>query len=485
MTNNKTYKNIIAGKLCDAISGKRLDVFSPSDGLGFASIPNSSKRDIDLAVKAARHAYENGPWSKLSATERGRILLKFSFLLEKHKNELAELESKDTGKILSQAMADISGLARYFEFYGGAADKLHGETIPLAGEFLALTLREPHGVVAGIIPWNFPSKILGRVVGAALAVGNTLVIKPAEDACLSVLRVGELAIMAGFPEGVFNIVAGTGIEAGAALSAHKDVDFIAFTGSPLTGTIIQQAAATNNRAVTMELGGKSAQIIFADADLDAALPVVVNALILNSGQVCSAGTRVLIEQSIYDEFTKKLAEKFSKLTAGPHDANLDLGPLISEKQLNIVKGFIEQAKKENIELLATGKIIENAPKGGHYIAPTLFGNVPPKSDLAQKEIFGPVLCAFPFKDEKHAIKLANDSEFGLVGAVWTTNGARQIRVAKQIRAGQIFINSYGAGDGNELPFGGFKKSGFGREKGFEAMLHMSATKTVIFNHSKN
>lgn len=483
MTNNKSYKNLIAGKLCDAISGKKLDVTSPSDGLSFASIPQSSKRDIDLAVRSARHAYEKGAWGKMSATERGRVLLKFSFLIEKHKDELASLEAKDTGKIFSQAKSDISGLARYFEFYGGAADKMHGDTIPMKGDFLALTLREPHGVVAGIIPWNYPSKILGRVIGAALAMGNSLVIKPAEDACLSVLRVGELAIIAGVPDGALNIVAGTGIEAGAALSSHKGVDFISFTGSPITGTIIQQTAAKNNRGVTMELGGKSAQVVFADADLEKALPVIVSGIIHNSGQVCSAGSRVLIEQSIYDEFIKKLAARFKELVAGPHDADFDLGALVSQKQLKIVKAFIEQAKQENIELLATGEIANNAPKGGNYIEPHLFTNVPPKSDLAQKEIFGPVLCALPFKNEEDAIKLANNTEFGLVSSVWSNDGARQIRVAKKIRAGQIFINAYGAGDGNELPFGGFKKSGFGREKGLEGLYEMSAIKTIIFNHS--
>ncbi len=483
MENNKLYKNLIAGKLCDAISGEHLPVISPADGQQFALIPRGKKRDIDLAVRSAKYAFERGKWSKLSASERGRLLLKLSELIKKHASELAELESRDTGKIMPQAKADIANLARYFEFYAGAADKILGDVIAMPSDFLALTLREPHGVVAGIIPWNYPAQIFGRVAGAALAMGNSLVIKPAEDACLSVLRVGELAVLAGFPEGALNIVAGVGTEAGAALSSHKDIDFITFTGSPITGALVQKAAADNNRGVTMELGGKSAQIIFADADLDKALPVVVNAIIQNSGQTCSAGSRVLIEQSIYDKFIKMLAAKFENLIAGPDNADPDLGPLISKKQLDIVKAFINQAKEENIELAAKGKILDNAPKEGNYIEPMLFSNVPPKSDLARKEIFGPVLCAFPFKDEEEAIKLANDSEFGLVGAVWTKDGARQMRVAKAVRAGQIYINSYGAGGGIELPFGGFKKSGFGREKGLEGLLHMSTTKTLIFNHA--
>ncbi len=478
----KSYKNLIAGKLCEAIDKEQIEVICPSDGEVFAYIPKSSTRDIDLAVKAARHAYDKGEWGKMSAMERGRILLKFSILIEKHKSELAMLESRDTGKILSQAEADITALARYFEFYAGAADKIYGNTIPIKGNFLTLTLREPHGVVGGIIPWNYPAQIFGRVVGAALAMGNSVVIKPAEDACLSVLRLGELASNVGLPAGALNIVAGTGEEAGSALTKHSQVDFFSFTGSPITGSLVQQAAALNQRGVTLELGGKSAQIIFADADLEKALPVIINAIIQNSGQTCSAGSRVLIEQSIYAEFSKKLAEKFAKLKAGPHDANLDLGPLISKKQLNIVKNFISQAEKENIELLAKGEIIDNAPEKGNYIAPALYGNVPPNSDLAQKEIFGPILCAFPFRDEEHAIRLANNSEFGLVGAVWTSDGARQMRMAKAIRAGQVYINSYGAGGGIELPFGGFKKSGHGREKGIEGLYEMSTTKTIIINH---
>jgi aldehyde dehydrogenase (NAD+) len=343
-------------------------------------------------------------------------------------------------------------------------------------------LREPHGVVAGIIPWNYPAQILGRVAGAGLAMGNALVLKPAEDACLSVLRVAELALEAGLPEGAFNVVTGTGREAGAPLSAHPDVDFVTFTGSPVTGTAIQQAAAINNRGVTMELGGKSPQIIFADANLDAALPVVVNAIIQNGGQTCSAGSRVLVEAPIYDEFMRELAKRFETLVAGPHDADLDLGPLISKKQHALVQGFINEAEKDGIELLARGTVAGNAPEGGNYCAPALFGKVPPSANLAQKEVFGPVLAAFSFKDEEEAVQLANNTEFGLVAAIWSANGARTMRMAKRVRAGQIFINTFGAGGGIELPFGGFKKSGHGREKGFDGLFHMSATKTIVFNH---
>ena len=475
--------NIIGGKQVEALSGKRMGVVSPSDGLAFGSIAASGAQDIDAAVKSARLSYEHGDWGKMAAVDRGRILLKLAELITKNADELAALESRDTGKPAKQGIADIVGCARYFEFYGGAADKIHGDTIPIAGNFLALTLREPHGVVAGIIPWNYPAQILGRVAGAGLAMGNALVLKPAEDACLSVIRVAELALEAGLPAGAFNVVTGTGAEAGAALTGHADVDFVTFTGSPTTGTAIQQAAAINNRGVTMELGGKSPQIIFADADLDAVLPVVVNAIIQNGGQTCSAGSRVLIEASIYDEFTERLAEKFSSLVAGPHDADLDLGPLISKKQHNIVEGFILDAEKAGIKMLARGSVAGNAPEGGYYCAPALFGNVARQSDIAQKEVFGPVLAAMPFNDEAEAVELANNTEFGLVAAIWTRDGARQMRMAKRVRAGQVFVNTYGAGGGIELPFGGFKKSGHGREKGFDGLFHMSATKTVVFYHS--
>ncbi len=478
----RAFMNIIGGKICEARSGKRMDVISPSNGLSFGSIPAGDKADIDAAVAASRKAYEQGAWGRMAAVDRGRILLRLADLITDNADELAALESRDTGKPIRQGVADIVGCARYFEYYGGAADKIHGETIPIAGDFLALTLREAHGVVAGIIPWNYPAQILGRVAGAGLAMGNAMVVKPAEDACLSVLRVAELALEAGLPEGAFNVVAGTGLDAGAPLAAHSDVDFITFTGSPLTGATIQQAAATHNHGVTMELGGKSPQIIFADADLDAALPVVVNAIIQNGGQTCSAGSRVMLEASIYDAFTKKLAERFQALIAGPHDADLDLGALVSKKQLGVVNGFIDDAERAGVNVVARGQIAGNAPEGGYYCAPALFGQVPRSADIALKEVFGPVLAAFSFDSEDDAVALANNTEFGLVAAIWTSDGARQMRMAKRVRAGQIYINSYGAGGGIELPFGGFKKSGFGREKGFEGLFHMSATKTVVFKH---
>jgi aldehyde dehydrogenase (NAD+) len=313
-------------------------------------------------------------------------------------------------------------------------------------------------------------------------MGNTLVVKPAEDASLTALRIAELALEAGVPEGVLNVVTGYGRDAGAALSRHPLVDYVTFTGSPVTGTAIQQAAAVNNRGVTMELGGKSPQIVFEDADMEAALPVLVNAIIQNGGQTCSAGSRILLQKPIYDAVAKALAERFSKLVAGPHDADRDLGAMVNPKQKERVEGYVAAAREAGVPVLAEGSVDPAAPAGGYYVKPTLFGSVDPDAALAREEVFGPVLSLFPFETEQDAIRLANDTDYGLVAGVWTKDGARQHRVAKRVRAGQVFVNGYGAGGGIELPFGGFKRSGHGREKGFEALYDMSATKTIVFNH---
>lgn len=482
ISQDRAWRQMIGGRQVDALSGLRIDVACPSDGKTFATIPAAGAEDVDLAVRAARAAFDKGPWSRMPAVERGRLLTRLCHLVEQNAEELAALESRDTGKPAREGKADVAATQRYYEFYGGAADKIHGDTLPYLDDYTALTLREPHGVVAGIIPWNYPLQILARVVGAALAMGNTLVVKPAEDASLSALRIAELVLDAGFPEGVFNVVTGYGREAGAALSAHPMVDYVTFTGSPTTGTAIQQAAALNNRGVTMELGGKSPQIVFADADLDKALPVLVSAIIRNGGQTCSAGSRVLIEKPIYEEVAAALSERFSRLVAGPHDADLDLGALINRRQQQRVSTMVAEAEQAGARLLARGAIAKDAPQGGYYFAPALFGAVNPSSAIAQEEVFGPVLTLFSFSDEEEAVKLANGTAYGLVAGIWTKDGARQHRVAKRVRAGQVFVNCYGAGGGIELPFGGFKKSGHGREKGMEALYDMSATKTVVFNH---
>jgi aldehyde dehydrogenase (NAD+) len=348
---------------------------------------------------------------------------------------------------------------------------------------MALTLREAHGVTGHIIPWNYPAQMFGRSVGGALTMGNAVVIKPAEDACMTPLRFAELALEVGFPAGAINVVTGYGEEAGAALSGHPGIDFVSFTGSPEVGTLVQAAAAKNHIGATLELGGKSPQILFADADLDAAVPIVVNAIIQNGGQTCSAGSRVLIEMGIYDEVTTELANRFSMLQAGPHAADLDVGPLINAGQRDRVNGFVSQAKADGIPLLGEGSIAADAPAGGYYSAPALFGPVPRENKLACDEVFGPVLSAIPFDDEADAIAVANASDYGLVAGVWTADGGRQMRISKALQVGQVFVNCYGAGGGIELPFGGRKKSGHGREKGFDALYEFSTTKTVVFKHN--
>ena len=473
--------NFIANQSVPSSSGQTIDVIDPSDGQVFDQIQRSVAADIDQAVTAARAAFQ-GPWGKLTAVERGRLLMALSRKVTEHAAELAALEQRDCGKPTRQAAADAVALARYFEFYAGACDKLHGETLPYQNGYSVLTWREPHGVTGHVVPWNYPMQIFGRSVGGALAAGNACVVKPAEDACLSLIRVVQLAAEVGFPPGAINLVTGYGHEVGDALARHPGIDHISFTGSPRVGTLIQQVAAERHCPVTLELGGKSPQIIFEDADLDAAIPVVINAIVQNSGQTCSAGSRVLIQQSIYEPLLARLGQAFSQLRVGHARQDLDLGPLIRSSQLERVTGFLDQARQDGIAIVAQGQISPEAPASGYYQAPTLLRDVPVKHRLAQEEVFGPVLSAMSFTDEDHAVELANATEFGLVAGVWTRDGGRQFRMARRVRSGQVFINNYGAGGGVELPFGGVKSSGYGREKGFEALLGFTTLKTVAIAH---
>jgi aldehyde dehydrogenase (NAD+) len=466
-------------------TGQTIDVVDPSDGTAFARIARGNAADIDAAITAARRAQGDsfdGDWGRVGATQRGRLLMKLSAAVLDHQEELARIESRTTGKPLKQGRADALALARYFEYYAGAADKLHGETIPYQTGMTVLTIREPHGVTGHIIPWNYPMQIFGRSVGAALAAGNACVVKPAEDACLSLLRVAELAADAGLPDGALNIVTGYGAEAGAALAAHHGIDHISFTGSPATGAAVAQAAARHHCPVTLELGGKSPQLVFADAELDAVVPVVVNAIVQNAGQTCSAGSRLLVERAIYEELLARVGAAIAALRVGPALADLDVGPLIRRSQLQKVWDYLSQAQHDGIALAAQGQVVDDAPQTGFYQAPTLLRDVPATHRIAQEEIFGPVLAALAFDTEDEALRIANGTVFGLVAGVWTRDGARQMRLARKLRSGQVFINNYGAGGGVELPFGGVKSSGYGREKGFEALLGFTTLKTIAIRH---
>ena len=473
--------NYIANQAVRSASGQTLPVIDPADGQPYESIERSNAADVDAAVQAARQCLD-GSWSRLSAAERGRLLMKLSVKVAEHADELAAIEQRDCGKPTKQAKADALALVRYFEFYAGAADKLHGDTIPYLDGYTVLTWREPHGVTGHVIPWNYPMQIFGRSVGGALAAGNVCVVKPSEDACLSLLRVAELAAEAGFPPGAINIVTGYGHEVGDALARHPGIDHISFTGSPRVGTLIQQVAAERHCPVTLELGGKGPQVVFDDADVDAALPFIINAIVQNSGQTCSAGSRLLVQRSLYEPLLERVGNAFGQLRAGPPQMDLDLGPLIRQSQQDRVRAFLEQARADGIATVAQGRVVDEAPATGYYAAPTLLRDVPVHHRLAQEEVFGPVLAAMSFDDEDHAVQLANATHFGLVAGVWTRDGARQLRMAKRVKAGQVFINNYGAGGGVELPFGGVKSSGYGREKGFEALHGFTTLKTVALRH---
>ena len=467
---------LIGGTWCQ--TAQTIDLANPSDGSPLAKIARGTAEDIDAAVAAA-HTARATDWGRMTATERGRILRNIGRRVLEHVDTLAVIEAHDVGKPLSQARADAVALARYMEFYGGAADKITGETIPYLDGYTVYTLREPHGVTGHIVPWNYPMQIIGRSVGAALAMGNACVLKPAEEACLTALAFGRICQDAGLPDGALNIVPGLGAEAGAALAGHHNVQHISFTGSVRTGALVQQAAGKNVVPVTLELGGKSPQVVFDDADLDAALPFLVNAGIQNAGQTCSASSRILVQRGLYDAVCDRMATAYEELSVGPAMNDLRVGPLISARQKEIVNGFLEQGS--DLRIAATGHM-RDAPKTGAFVVPTLFADVPPDHVLAQQEIFGPVQVLIPFDTEADAIAIANATEYGLVASVWTANGARQMRLAKALRAGQVFINNYGAGGGVELPFGGIGKSGHGREKGFEALYGFSTLKTVAAHH---
>lgn len=480
MTSTDNYSAIIGG---EKVNGNgTFDVIDPSTGQACATVARCGEAEIDQAVGAAREAYEKN-WRRTTPSERARILHNIADLLRRDHEELSRLESMDTGKPLAQARADTTVAARYFEFYANTIESLYGDTIPALADTFVYTVREPYGVTGHIIPWNYPIQMGCRSVAPALATGNCCVLKPAEEAPLTPIRLGELAIEAGLPPGALNVVPGYGEEAGASLAAHTGIDHLAFTGSVEVGQIVSKAAAENVIPVTLELGGKSPNIVFSDADIEGAIPVIVNSIIQNAGQTCSAGSRLLVEEEVQDQVLEVVAKKFGEITIGPGLEDPDLGPIISRDQLERVNSYVQTGKAE-ANLLAGG----DAPQGdklgdGFFYEPTLFGGVSPGDLLSQEEVFGPVLAATAFDGIEHAAEIANGTDYGLIAAVWTRDIGKAHWLAREIRAGQIYVNTYGAGGGVELPFGGFKKSGHGREKGYEALYEYSQVKTVAIKHT--
>lgn len=452
--------------------GRYLDDVDPSTGAVFATTARGGTDEIDAAVRAARAAQPG--WRRTPVRERARMLLCIADLIEADAEALALTESRDTGKPLSQAQADVSFAARYFAFYGQTVQALYGETIPVEAGMLVYTLREPHGVTGHIIPWNYPLQVTARTVAASLATGNCAVLKPAEEAPLNALRIGEIALEAGVPPGALNVVPGLGEEAGAALAAHPGIDHLSFTGSVAVGRSVAQAAGANLVPVTLELGGKSPNIVFPDADLDVAVPTICRSILQNAGQTCSAGSRLLVHHSVHEEVVRRLHDAFSRVRIGPGPNDPDLGPLISSTQRERVARLVS-GHADAGDLRYGGTV----PDGdGFFYPPTLVDHVDPASRLAREEVFGPVLAVLEFTDTVEAVRLANSTNYGLIAAVWTGDAGRAHWVAAELESGQVFINNYGAGGGVELPFGGVKESGFGREKGFEALRGYTRTKSV-------
>ena len=470
------YSHLIGNAWVES-AGAPLPVTAPATGRRFAWLASGGATEIDAAVRAARAALDGG-WGRTTATERGRLMMAFASLVLAQSERLAWIEAHDTGKPISQAVADMRAVARYFEFYGSAADKVHGEVIPYLNGYNVSVVREPLGVTAHITPWNYPAQMFGRSIAPALAMGNAVVLKPAEEACLVCLELGQLAVEAGFPAGALNIVTGLGEVAGAALAAHPDINFISFTGSPEVGQLVQAAAAKHHIPVVLELGGKSPQVVFADADLELAATTVCKAITQNAGQTCSAGSRVIVQRSVLDRFVTLLASRFAALRIGRPQDDADLGPLINPTQQRRVLDFIENARRDGLPVIAEAQL-PTSLNDGYFVAPIVFGPAPADNALVCQEVFGPVLVAQVFDTEEEAVQLANGTEFGLVAGVWTRDGARQQRMAKRIVSGQVFINCYGAGGGVELPFGGTKRSGHGREKGLMALEGFSTTKTIV------
>ncbi|HYE65227.1 MAG TPA: betaine-aldehyde dehydrogenase [Pyrinomonadaceae bacterium] len=476
----RKYQLFIDGKWVDAESGKTFQTPNPATGETLAEVAEADRADIDKAVDAARRAFE-GKWSRMSARDRGRLLYKLSQLLEQHAQELAELETADNGKPIREALyIDLPQVVENFEYFAGYATKIEGETIPVPGQMFNYTLREPIGVCGQIIPWNFPLLMAAWKLAPALAAGNTVVLKPAEQTPVTAMELGKLIQEAGFPEGVVNIVPGYGETAGASLAAHAGVDKVAFTGSTEVGKLIAKAAADNLTKVSLELGGKAPNIVFADADLEQAVNGAMMGIFFNQGQVCCAGSRLFLDERIKDEFLARFTEKAQKIKVGdPMDKATVMGPQVSEEQLNRIKGYVKIAREEGARVLTGGEPprLEGDFQKGYFFQPTIFCDVNNKMRVAQEEIFGPVSSVITFKDEDDLIKQANETIYGLSAGIWTRDIIRAHRFAREIKAGVVWINTFNMFNAAS-PFGGYKQSGYGREMGKHVIEHYTQIKSV-------
>jgi phenylacetaldehyde dehydrogenase len=476
----KKQKMLINGKWVDSASGKTFPTYNPATGEVLSNVAEGDREDIDRAVKAARAAFATGPWSKISPSERGRMMWRLADLIEKHTEEFAQLESLDNGKPLKIArIADLPLAIDHFRYYAGWATKIEGNTIPMGlarqGSYHAYTVREPVGVVGQIIPWNFPLLMAAWKLGPALATGCCVILKPAEQTPLTALRLGELMQEAGFPDGVVNIVPGYGETAGAALAAHMDVDKIAFTGSTEVGKLIIRAAEGNLKKVSLELGGKSPNIVMDDADLESAIPGASMAIFFNQGQCCCAGSRLFIEKKVFDKVVDGITQAASKIRVRPGlDPDSDLGPLVSEEQLNRVCGYLESGFKEGAKATTGGS---REGDKGYFVKPTVLVNTNDKMKVVKEEIFGPVVTATPFSDMNEIITRANDTVYGLAAGVWTRDVKKAHAIAAKLKAGTVWINCYNVFDA-ALPFGGYKQSGWGREMGHEVLKNYTEVKSV-------
>jgi aldehyde dehydrogenase (NAD+) len=470
-------KLLIDNQWVDSASGKTFPTIDPATGEAICQVAEADATDVDRAVRAARYAFERGPWRKTSASERGRLLNRLAELIERHADELARLESLDNGKPYAVAgAADLPLTIACYRYYAGWADKVQGRTIPVNGDYFCYTRLEPVGVVGQIIPWNFPLLMQAWKLAPALATGNTVVMKPAEQTPLTALRIGELIVEAGFPPGVVNLLPGYGPTAGAAIARHMDVDKVAFTGSTEVGKLVMEAAAKSNlKRVTLELGGKSPNIVFADADLDQAIEGAHFALFFNQGQCCCAGSRLFVEEKAYDEFVERSTARAKRRKVGdPFDPATEQGPQVDQDQYNKVMGYIERGKKEGARLTCGGA---RSGDRGYFIQPTVFADVKDDMAIAKEEIFGPVMSIIKFRDLDEVVERANRTEYGLAAAVWTRDIGKAHAIANSVRAGTVWINCYDVFDA-AAPFGGFKQSGMGRELGEYGLQQYTEVKTV-------